>query len=82
MVLKMNLIDIVNDLIKRNDEEEWFEFKVNWFEEEKIGQYISALSNSAIVLGKDYGYLVWGIDDKKHDIIGTNINHYGLREEK
>lgn len=37
MVLKMNLIDIVNDLIKRNDEEEWFEFKVNWFEEEKIG---------------------------------------------
>lgn len=75
-MIKMNLIDVVNDLIKRSDEEEWFEFKVNWFEEEKIGQYISALSNSASILGKEYGYLVWGIDDKKHDVIGTNINPF------
>lgn len=52
-MIKMNLIDVVNDLIKRSDEEEWFEFKVNWFEEEKIGQYISALSNSASILEKN-----------------------------
>ena len=39
-MIKINLIDVVNDLIKRSEEEEWFEFKVNWFEEEKIGQYI------------------------------------------
>ena len=51
-MIKMNLIDVVNDIIKRSDEEKWFEFKVNWFEEEKIGQYISALSNSASILGK------------------------------
>ena len=75
-MIKMNLIDVVNDLIKRSDEEEWFEFKANWFEEDKIGQYISALSNSASILGKEYGYLVWGIDDKKHDVIGTNINPF------
>ena len=55
----MNLAEIIKDLISRKDEEEWFEFKVNWFEEEKIGHYVSALSNSAAaVLGKDYGYMI------------------------
>lgn len=73
----MNLAEIIKDLISRKDEEEWFEFKVNWFEEEKIGHYVSALSNSAAVLGKDYGYMIWGIDDKTHVFQGTNINPFG-----
>ena len=39
----------------------------------KIGEYISALANSAALLGKQTAYLVYGVDDKTHDVIGTNF---------
>ncbi|MCD5407614.1 MAG: ATP-binding protein [Desulfotomaculum sp.] len=38
-----------------------------------IGEYISALSNSATLEGKKYAYLLWGIDDVTHEIIGTSF---------
>ena len=40
---------------------------------EKIGEYISALSNSAALYGKKHAYILWGVDDKTHDIIGTTF---------
>ncbi|WP_270707271.1 hypothetical protein [Clostridium fessum] len=30
-----------------SDEQEWFEFKENWFQPEVLGEYVSALSNAA-----------------------------------
>ena len=54
------LIAVVKDLISHKHEEEWFEFKENWFDPHAIGEYISALSNAAALQGKDSGYLVWG----------------------
>jgi ATP-dependent DNA helicase RecG len=54
-------------------EAEWVEFKSNWDKKEDIGEYISALSNSAALLGKPYGYMVWGVSDGIHDIIGTTF---------
>ncbi len=71
----MNYHDLVYDLIER-DEEEWFEFKENWFNKEEIGMYISSLSNAAAVCGKDESYLIWGINDKTHAITGTNIKYH------
>ena len=32
---------IVESLIQFHAEEEWFEFKENWFEQHAIGEYIS-----------------------------------------
>ena len=52
-------------------ETEWVEFKHNDAEPEEIGEYISALSNSAALLGKDAGYIVWGIEDATHRVLGT-----------
>lgn len=43
---------IVKDLCLRKTEEEWFEFKENWFEPKEIGEYMSAISNSAVICGK------------------------------
>lgn len=54
-------------------ESEWVEFKLNYDNPEEIGEYISALSNSAALCGQPRGYLIWGIDDKKHEIIGTKF---------
>ena len=58
-------IEIVKTLIARNNEEEWYEFKENWFEPYQIGAYISAMSNAATLCGKKYAYLVWGIQNGK-----------------
>ena len=55
-------------------ETEWLEFKVDNTKPETIGEYISALSNSAALLGKDRAYMLWGVDDANHDVLGTSFN--------
>lgn len=62
---------LVNELRKLPSETEWVEFKQDNDCPEEIGGYISALSNSAALLGKTNAYMVWGIDDKTHEVIGT-----------
>ena len=65
---------LLSELRSFPSETEWLEFKVNNTQE--IGQYISALSNSACVHGKEYGYIIYGIDDKSHRIVGTTFSPY------
>jgi len=38
-----------------------------------IGEYISALSNSAALHSKINAYVIWGVDDKTHEILGTTF---------
>lgn len=52
-------------------ETEWIELKQNNDDPETIGEYLSALSNSAALHGKDAGYLVWGIEDHTRRVVGT-----------
>ena len=66
--------EIVEELRKYDSEREWFEFKENWFKADELGEYISALSNSAAIAGKKFAYFVWGINDKSHEIVGTSFN--------
>ena len=53
----MNLKSIVKSLISHKHEEEWFEFKENWFESHALGEYISGMSNAAAMVGEEYAYL-------------------------
>ena len=69
-----DLQTIVERLLKYDNEKEWFEFKENWFELDELGRYISALANAAAMVGLKYAYLVWGINDKTHEIVGTRVN--------
>jgi ATP-dependent DNA helicase RecG len=55
-------------------ESEWLEFKANRFEPQLLGEYLSALSNSACILGKPRAYLVFGIEDGTHEVVGTTFN--------
>ncbi|MDD4753873.1 MAG: putative DNA binding domain-containing protein [Desulfitobacteriaceae bacterium] len=55
-------------------ETEWVEFKQDRYDPQEIGEYISALSNSACLHGKDLAYLIFGIDDADHSIKGTSFN--------
>lgn len=69
------LKNIVFELSQENKEQEWFEFKLNnKLDKLTIGEYISALSNGACLQNRDFGYLIWGINDKTHQIEGTNVS--------
>ena len=71
----MNLKNLVLDLCKETNEQEWFEFKENWFQPDKLGEYVSALSNAAAFHHKKYAYFIWGIEDKTHKVVGTVTQH-------
>lgn len=64
---------LLNRLIALPSETEWVEFKHNFHSKEEIGERISALSNSASLLSKPHGYLVFGVEDETHNIIGTTF---------
>jgi len=68
------LISLVNELRQLSKETEWVEFKADNDNPIEIGEYISALSNSAALAGKAFAYVVWGIADKSHEVIGTSFN--------
>ena len=70
-----NYIKVINDLRNYEVETEWFEFKENFSDPDKIGEYISALSNAAAYHRKDFAYMVWGIHDLTHEITGTTFNY-------
>jgi ATP-dependent DNA helicase RecG len=55
-------------------ERPWLEFKHNNASgPEEIGEYISALSNSALLQGVERAFLVYGIEDKTLRKVGTNF---------
>ncbi|MES9857407.1 MAG: ATP-binding protein [Sedimenticola sp.] len=65
------LAGLVRELCKLPAEVEWVEFKVNNEQPKEIGEYISALANSAALAGKAHAYLVWGVEDGTHALAGT-----------
>jgi ATP-dependent DNA helicase RecG len=67
------LVGLVHELCKLPTETEWVEFKHNNDNHEEIGKYLSALANSAALHGKVSAYLVWGIDDPTHEVVGTTF---------
>ncbi len=65
---------LLEDLIQHSKETEWLEFKVDNANPEMIGEKISALSNGASLKNKPFGYIVFGVEDNTHEIVGTNFN--------
>jgi len=68
------LLSLVNELRKLPDETEWLEFKVNKADPQEIGEYLSALANSAALCGKAQAYLVWGIENGTRTVVGTSFS--------
>ncbi len=67
-------ISLVEEFCKLPNETEWLEFKVNNSSPDEIGEYISALSNAAALYQKANGYLIWGIENGTHRVVGTTFN--------
>lgn len=75
-----NLERLVNELRKMPNEIPWVEFKHNNYNPEMIGQDVSALANSAAFHEKSCAYMLWGIDDTTHKIVGTDYNLQTLKK--
>lgn len=67
------LILLLEELLKLPHESEWLEFKLNYVKPEEIGEYISALSNSACLHNKEAGYLIFGVENYTHLVKGTTF---------
>lgn len=74
----MNTNDLqleLNRLISLDAETEIVEFKEakDSFDFRKLGKYFSALSNEANLKGQPYAWLVFGIENKKHAVVGSKF---------
>ncbi len=69
-----NQLRLIERLRRESGESEWLEFKHDYYEPQLIGEYLSALANSACILGKNVGYLVFGINDTTHEVVGTQFD--------
>ena len=70
----MNFKRLLEKLCTFDYENEWLEFKENWFEAEELGKYISALANAAALENQEFAYFIWGVSDDGHKIVGTDFN--------
>ncbi|MBU2575382.1 MAG: putative DNA binding domain-containing protein [Elusimicrobia bacterium] len=68
------ITDRLPELLSLPKETEWVEFKRNNCKSSDIGEYISALSNSACLHKKDKAFLIFGVEDGPHKVVGTDFN--------
>jgi ATP-dependent DNA helicase RecG len=64
---------LLAELCRQPAEAGWLEFKENNARPDEIGEYISALANSAVLAGRAHAYLVWGVRDSDHMVVGTRF---------
>lgn len=77
-----DLIGMVEELRAYPAEPSWLEFKTGLKDPVQIAKYISGLSNVAAYAGSEYGYLVWGIQNETHEIVGTDFDADAVLAEK
>ena len=70
------MAEIIDELRSLPQEMSYVEFKENFFDPEKIGEYISAMANSAALLDKDHAFVIWGIRDNDHAVVGTKFTFH------
>ncbi len=64
---------LLKELQSLPKESEWVEFKANNGNPRELGEYLSALSNGARIHNKPFGYLIFGVEDSTHRLVGTNF---------
>ncbi len=69
-------ISLIDNLRASPTETEWLEFKCSRCEPQELGEYISALANTACLENRPRAYLVFGIDNVSHAVVGTSYDPY------
>lgn len=76
-----SLLELLERLRTHSQEGAVVEFKSNLNEPTEIGQYISALANSAALEGANRAWMVWGVADATHEVIGTTFDPFAAKVE-
>jgi ATP-dependent DNA helicase RecG len=76
MTAALPLLDTLAMLQRLPREQGTVEFKSNLAEAEDIGQYISALANTAALHGHERAWLVWGVADGTHVVADTAFDPF------
>lgn len=76
------LIDLLKELLKQSKESEWVEFKRNFHSPDEVGERISALSNGANLFNQQNAYLVFGVEDDPHVVVGTSFKPSSYKVKK
>lgn len=75
-----NLGRLILELCKMPNETQWFEFKHDNYDPHMIARDISALANGAALHEKTCAYMLWGIHDTTHEIVGTDYDLQSLKK--
>ena len=64
--------ELLDSFLALPHETEWLEFKEakGNFDSNELGKYFSALSNEAVLKGRDFGWLIFGVSDD-HSVCGS-----------
>lgn len=74
-----SLLELLERLRNRSQEAATVEFKTNLRDSAEIGQYISALANSAALEGANRAWMIWGVADATHEVIGTSFDPFAAK---
>ena len=75
-------VAMVNDLLRVSGETSCVEFKENFASPSMIGKFASAIANSAALSDQSCGYVVWGIHNGTHSVVGTQFQPDRTRVEQ
>ena len=62
-------------VIKNKSECEFVEYKDSYRDNDEIGEYISAISNGAALRKQEFGYLIWGVNNKTRELTDSKFNY-------
>lgn len=69
-------ITLIDELRSHSYEKSLVEFKCNNADPKLVAKLISALSNAARIDNEERAFVLWGVDDKTHAIVGTDFDPY------
>lgn len=85
---KPALLRLLDELRALPAETEWVEFKEarHSFDSRKLAKYVSAIANEACLAGRPSGWLVFGVQNVNHAVVGTAyridaVKLHGLKHE-
>jgi len=75
-----NIKSIIQEARSHAAELPWIEFKVNNADPQEIGEYVNALSDTAALYNQNFGFIVWGIENGTHEIVGTTFEPHKAKQ--
>jgi ATP-dependent DNA helicase RecG len=64
---------LLRRLLQEPREGEWLEFKHNNCDPDLIGRTASACANAAMLADRNRGFIVWGVENKTKQRLGTSV---------